>query len=70
MANIGVEGDCLEKCDGLIVNVVKTSDPAQDKAGYKDLRDHYEKYKSPNVSQFTYFKKDLYDLRGKTGNQN
>ena len=65
MADIGVEGDCLEKCEGLIVNVVKTSDTAQDKASYQELRDLYERYKSPNVSQFTYFKKDLYDLRGK-----
>ena len=72
MADIRVEGEkCLEKCDGLIVNVVKTSDPAQDKAGNKDLRDQYEKYKSPIVSQFTYFKKDLYDLRGiKQGTRN
>ena len=69
MADIGVESDCLEKCEGLIVNVVKSSDPAQEKAAYKDLRDQYEKYKSPNVSQFTYFKKDLYDLRGKAANQ-
>ena len=65
MADIGVEGDCLERCEGLIVNVVKTSERAQDKAAYKELRDRYESYKSPNVSQFTYFKKDLYDLRGK-----
>ena len=71
MADIGVEGEkCLEKCEGLIVNVVKGSDPPLEKAGYKDLRAQYERYKSPNVSQFSYFKKDLYDLRGKTGNQN
>ena len=65
MADVSVEGDCLEKCEGLIVNVVKTSDRAQDKAAYKELRDQYERYKSPTVSQFTYFKKELYDLRGK-----
>lgn len=69
VADIGVEGDCLEKCEGLIVNVVKTSERAQDKAGYKGLREQYESYKSPNVSQFTYFKKDLYDLRGKREHQ-
>ena len=67
VAGISVAGDCLERCEGLIVNVVKTSEPAQDKASYKELREQYEKYKSPNVSQFTYFKKDLYDLRGKKG---
>ena len=69
MVDIDVEGDCLEKCEGLIVNVVKTSDRAQDKAAYKELRDQYERYKSPTVSQFTYFKKDLYDLRGKKRKQ-
>ena len=68
MAEIGVAGDCLEKCEGLIVNVVKSSEQPQEKAAYKELRDQYEKYKSPNVSQFTYFKKDLYDLRGKAAN--
>ena len=56
MADIDFEGEkCLEKCEGLIVNVVKGSDQPLEKAGY-------------TVSQFSYFKKDLYDLRGRTSN--
>ena len=50
------------------MNVVKGSDRPLEKAGYKDLRAQYERYKSPAVSQFSYFKKDLYDLRGRTSN--
>ena len=58
---------CLERCHGLILNLMKTSDVRQDKEQYKEIFDLYEKYKSPNVSDFSYFKKDLYDLRGKYG---
>ena len=71
VARVSRDGNCLEKCEGLIVNVMKTSEERQDKEQYKDLFHLYEKYKSPNVSEFTYFKKDIYDdeiydLRGIT----
>ena len=60
---------CLERCHGLILNHWKTLDVRQDKEQYKEIFDLYEKYKSPspNISDFSYFKKDLYDLRGKYG---
>ena len=39
MADVSVEGDCLEKCEGLIVNVVKTSDKAQDGGIFQEFFD-------------------------------
>ena len=64
VSSVRQDGECLERCEGLILDVMKTPELRQDKDEYREIFDMYEKYKSPNVSEFSYFKKDLYDLRG------
>ena len=69
MAQVKTDGECLEQCEGLILNLMETSQERQDKEQYSHLFHLYEHYKSPNVTDFSYFKKDIndeniYDLRG------